>query len=71
MKFTKNEKYLISGSCDNTVRVWDVVNRKEYWVLPTFGGYVIDVAINPLNPSLFVSASDDKTIKIWNIDNKQ
>lgn len=67
MKFTKDEKTLISASNDKTIRLWDIVNKKEYWIIHDLH-IIRDLAINPINPSIFVSASDGKAIKIWNID---
>ena len=59
-------KYIVSGSHDKTIKIWDI---KTAECLKTLEGHkysVNSVAISP-NGKYIVSGSSDSTIKIWNI----
>ncbi|KAH8798569.1 quinon protein alcohol dehydrogenase-like superfamily [Flagelloscypha sp. PMI_526] len=58
---------IVSGSFDNTVRVWDAASSEE---LRRFDGHrysVTSVAFSP-DGNHVVSGSGDKTVRIWDID---
>ena len=61
---------MASGASDNTIKIWDVENKK---LLVTFDstkyqGHTQPVnALAALNNGLLASGSEDKTIKFWNI----
>lgn len=62
------ESYIITCSDDASIKVWDY--EKGFSVFRTMkdhNHFVMDVAINPRDPSKFASASMDKTVKVWNI----
>lgn len=60
--------YLLSCSDDQTIKLfdwdkgWQKINSYE-----DHEHYIMQVAINPKDPSMFASASLDRTIKIWTI----
>ncbi|MCP4350965.1 MAG: hypothetical protein GY795_36325, partial [Desulfobacterales bacterium] len=57
-------KYIISGSDDNTVRLWDAATGKE---IRTFSGHqssVFSVSLSSDGGTL-VSGSSDKTVRLW------
>ncbi|MEO1006017.1 MAG: hypothetical protein AAFW67_09235, partial [Cyanobacteria bacterium J06638_38] len=59
-------QYLVSGSSDNTVKLWDV---KDKSVIHTFEGHqaeVTSVAISR-DGRYLVSGSGDSTVKLWDI----
>ena len=56
---------LISGSFDQTVKVWSIDPPQLLLPLTGHTGYVWSVCCDP-SCSRIVSASSDKTIKIWN-----
>ncbi len=64
--YSPNGKYIISGSRDETVKMWDVSTRKN---LKTFIGH--KGTINSLSYSYdgkyIASGSEDKTINIWDV----
>lgn len=60
------EKYLLSGSFDNTIKLWD---RKSGRLIRTFRGHsnaITDISMQ--NDSLFVSSSLDGTLNLWNLN---
>ncbi|CAK8535759.1 unnamed protein product [Lathyrus sativus] len=61
--------YVVSASDDQVLKLW---NWKKGWSCDeTFEGhshYVMQVAFNPKDPSIFASSSLDGTIKVWTID---
>ena len=63
--FSKDGRLIISGSDDNTVRIWDINSLKETL---QFGheGWVNSFAFS-LDGTQVVSGSDDKTVRLWNI----
>ncbi|MBD2467861.1 eIF2A-related protein [Nostoc sp. FACHB-145] len=63
------ELYLVSGSDDETVRLWD--KQGQLIGEPFFGhrGEVASVAFSP-NGKYIVSGSADKTVRLWNIKGK-
>jgi WD40 repeat protein len=55
---------IVSGSSDNTVRVWDASSGRELACLRGHEGWVSSVAFDPQSGRI-VSGSDDKTVRIW------
>jgi COMPASS component SWD3 len=62
------QKLLISGSCDRTIKIWDLTKLKNPEILTLTGhhGYVNSVALLP-DGNTVVSGSQDTTIKFWDI----
>ena len=61
---------LVSGSRDNTIKIWQLNTGRELRTLTGHSGYVISLAITPDGQTL-VSGSGDKTIKIWQLSTGQ
>ena len=57
---------LISGSRDNTIKIWNSGTGELIRTLTGHSDSVLSVAISPDGKTL-VSGSDDKTIKIWRV----
>ena len=61
-----DDKYLISGSGDNTIRKWSLLTRSCLVVYLSHQFAVWDVKFCPLG-YYFASASNDRTACIWNM----
>ncbi len=56
--------YVVSGSSDSTVRVWDWQSGQEVRQLTGHEGAVRSMAVTP-DGRYVVSGSDDKTVRVW------
>ena len=68
----KKEGYIISGSDDKKVCLWDIskCTTSECEALSTFSGHtsvVEDVQFHCHNPDMFGSCGDDKMLKLWDM----
>ena len=61
-----NGKYVVSGSRDNSIKIWDIETSTCLNTLENHSDFVSSVAISP-DGKYIVSGSYDKTIKIWDI----
>ncbi len=68
--FTPSGNYILSGSNDNTMKLWDVNTGK---LIRDFIGHTASInSVSVSSNGLYViSSSSDNTIKIWNILNGQ
>ena len=58
---------LVSGSDDNTVRLWDVITRQPLGSpLIGHGDAILSVALSA-DGKILVSGGDDNTVRIWNM----
>ncbi|KAF5386735.1 hypothetical protein D9615_001786 [Tricholomella constricta] len=62
---TRKKPILISGSLDNTIRLWDIETGK---CLRTFFGHIEGVWAVASDKLRLVSGSHDRTIKVWSRD---
>ena len=71
MAFSPDGKRIVSGSCDNTVRVWDAdTGQPVGQPLTGHTDAVTSVAFSP-DGKRIVSGSDDKTVRVWDADTGQ
>lgn len=67
VSFNKDNKYLISGSSDQMIKVWNLQTQKELKsLINEHKGTVKAVSFNPITNS-FATTGEDKLIKIWKI----
>jgi WD40 repeat protein len=69
--FTQDGQFLISGSADKTIKLW---NLKTGQLIRTLRGHtktINTLAISPDNQFLASGGSDDTTIKLWNLKTGQ
>lgn len=68
--FSPDDKYIVSGSKDNTIRIWDSQTGQCVDTLMGHSGDIDYVAFSPDGTMVFSSARDS-TARIWNIPTGQ
>lgn len=68
--FDNRGRFLLSGSADKTIRLWDVSARKTQWVFEEHSNGVISVCFSPDN-QLAASADSDGKILVWNVESRK
>jgi WD40 repeat protein len=66
---SSDNKYVVSSSKDNTLRVWNLNNKMQESVLQGHTGFVNCVAITSDNKYV-VSGCQDSTVRLWDFHNK-
>ena len=64
--FSPDDKLIISGGGDKSVRVWKLKNSQEKYILRDHQRWISCVTLSP-NGEIIASASVDKTIKLWDL----
>ena len=57
---------MISGSRDDTIKIWDLGTGQEKFTLKGHRGWVTAIALTPDGKTV-ISGSRDDTIKIWDL----
>ena len=68
---TLDGKHIVSGSKDNTIRIWDLETGKPIGK-PIKGhkGHVLTIAMTP-DGKRFISGSADNTIRVWDLETNE
>ena len=64
---TPDTKFVVTGSADRTVRIWDTLSGKEIRQLKGHTGKVTGVAVIDYEEDWIVSTSDDGTVRLWDL----
>ncbi|ODV63757.1 Mak11p [Ascoidea rubescens DSM 1968] len=64
--FSKQGKWLLSGSEDSKIIIWRTRDWESFGVLKGHTARINDLAVHP-SGKIAISCADDKTIKLWNL----
>ena len=64
--FSPDGKYALSGSGDDTLKLWDIASGREIRTFKGHSGNVNSVAFSP-DGNYALSGSTDQKIKLWDI----
>lgn len=71
LAWSKDGRYLLSGSVDNSAIFWDALRGTKIWCSDLIKGYVQGVALDPIS-KLMAVISTDRSLRIYNqSDRKQ
>jgi WD40 repeat protein len=62
--YSPDGKHIVTGSLDETVKIWDSATGKEKCTLTGHSDWVRSVAYSPDGKHV-VSGSRDNTVKVW------
>ena len=65
---SKNNKYIVSGSHDFSIRLWNIDTGKCIKILKNHTSWVTAVAFSSIDPKYILSGSLDMTVCLWNIE---
>ncbi|MFM6250169.1 MAG: WD40 repeat domain-containing protein, partial [Dolichospermum sp.] len=65
--FSPDSQFLISGSDDKTIKLWDINLRLAIFPFLGHAKKVYAVAFSPLG-KLIASGSKDKTVRMWSLE---
>ena len=68
--FSLDGRWIVSGSLDNTVRVWDAESGHQLRCLQGHEDWVTSVAFSP-DGRRIVSGSYDRTVRVWHAESGQ
>lgn len=63
-----DKQWLVSGSSDKTVKLWDFESGQLLKTFKGHGGAITSVCIGPDNRRI-VSTGEDNTLKLWDVEN--
>lgn len=69
---SKDRNIVFTGSSDNTIRMWDIKNKRTLQIFGGIAGHrdlILSIDIS-LCGSYLVSSSNDYTIKVWSVPDK-
>ena len=66
----RGSEYIVSGSYDHTVRIWNLKEMTQEAVLESHSGWVTCVSVTS-DLRYILSASDDKSIRIWDFQKRE
>ena len=69
VSFSPDGKTLASASHDNTIKIWNLTDKKLLQTLTGHKDWVLGVSFSPDGKTI-ASASADKTVKLWNRQGK-
>ncbi|MFM6724088.1 MAG: WD40 repeat domain-containing protein [Dolichospermum sp.] len=68
---TPDGKTVISGSWDNTIKIWDLETRKEKFTFKGHSGWVKAIAVTPDGKTVISSSGDSNIIKTYDLETEQ
>lgn len=68
INISPEKKYLISGSYDETIRLWNFVTKNTLVIYKGHFAPVLSVKFSPFS-HYFASGGSDRTAKFWSINN--
>ena len=66
LAITSDNKYIVSGSADMTIRIWNLLENRQEGILAEHTSWVTSIAITSDN-KYAISSSYDSTVRIWNL----
>ncbi len=67
VKFSPDSKFLVSGSSDKTIKLWNISNKQCAHTFEGHGGSIKALAFSH-DGKILVSGSDNAMIMVWNMD---
>jgi len=67
VNFSPDGNFVLSGSTDNTLKLWNVNTGREIRTFRGHSGSVNSVSFSP-DGNFVLSGSTDKTLKLWNVN---
>lgn len=68
ISISPDKKYLISGSFDETIRLWNFVTKNTLVIYKGHFSPVLSVKFSPFS-HYFASGGSDRTAKLWSVNN--